>query len=88
VEPIIKKCLLCGKEFIIKYSREKNKKYCSVFCSNKHTKNKQEVKEKIKQTNLKKYGTSSSMQNKSIMKKREENNIEKINKKKKNKWTI
>lgn len=54
-------CEYCGKE--LKYSRPKCRyKYCSYKCGGLA----KEIKEKIKQTNLNKYGCEFPMQNKKV----------------------
>ena len=61
----IPKCLTCGNDvkfinFIVGYTR-----FCSSKCANRN----QETKNKIQETNFKKYGTNYTLSNKSIRKK-------------------
>ena len=65
----LKKCKNCGKE--MKYSQMKLS-YCSKKCKS----NSVEVKDKIKQTNLEKYGCKCSLQNKEIQDKIKQTCIE------------
>jgi len=64
------KCLECGKETKFSGFRGKYSKFCSPKCSN----NNKEIKEKIKQIFLKKYGVLYPTQNKKIIEKREQLN--------------
>ena len=69
----LKHCKNCGKE--MKYSKGLNYNYCSVKC----TANSKEVKDKIKQTNLERYGCEYSAQNEKVKEKLKQTNLEKYN---------
>ena len=66
----IPKCLVCGSE-IKKFGT--GQIFCSCNCSNKS----KETKEKIKQTNLERYGVENPSQAKEIQDKRKQNNLSK-----------
>ena len=66
----LKHCKNCGKE--LKYSKGINHDYCSHKCSN----NSKEVKDKIKQTNLERYGCEHPAQTKKIKDKIKQTNLE------------
>ena len=67
----LKKCKNCGKE--LKYSQGKRHDYCSVKCRA----NSKEFQEKIKQTNLEKYGCEYVSQNKEVREKIKQTCLEK-----------
>ena len=66
----LKKCKNCGKE--LKYSQI-TLDYCSLKCSNSS----KEVREKVKQTNLERFGCEYVLQNKEIREKYKQTNLEK-----------
>ena len=66
----LKKCKNCGKE--MKYS-QRTLSYCSYKCS----RNSKEVREKVKQTNLERYGCEHPLQNKEVQEKYKQTCLEK-----------
>ena len=68
----LKKCKNCGKE--MKYS-QRTLSYCSYKCS----RNSKEVQEKVKQTNLERYGCEHPLQNKEVQEKTKQTCLKKYN---------
>ena len=68
----IKHCKTCNKKLTFKQIKQKQ-----IYCSNKCRKNNIELKEKIKQTNLKKYGTEYIFQSNLIKNKIKQTNLKK-----------
>ena len=67
----LKQCKNCGKE--MKYSQGLYHNYCSYKCSTSS----KEIQEKIKQTNLERYGAEHPLQNKEVQEKIRQTNLEK-----------
>jgi very-short-patch-repair endonuclease len=76
-----KKCIICGKELSYKNSKKKNSKFCSNDCKLSKDGNPftwLTTKNKIKETNLKKYGTEYASQSQEIKDKIKQTCLEKF----------
>jgi hypothetical protein len=73
-------CLICHNKTLFKNIINGYKKYCSIKCSNKSEHNpfkNKEIQDKIKQTNIKKYGVDNPLKNKEIQEKQNKTILEK-----------